>query len=404
MAHLIDISLLKNNRDYAFLYGGQFISFIGTMITSVALPYQIYRLTESTLMVGLLSLAQLLPLLITALLGGVFADRYNRRVLVIISECLMLMGCAVLVFNAHISHPSVLVIFIAASILSALTGLHRPAFDSLSQQLVKSEDYKSMGALNSFKFSFCLIVAPAVAGLLIAHYGIVITYVIDLFTFLMSLISLSLMRRLENPHVLSHPSVISSLKQGLHFAFSRQELMGSYAVDFIAMVFAIPTALFPAMAESFGGVKTLGFLYAAPAVGSLLISFFSGWTANVKQDGKAIAIAAGFWGLSMIGFGLSSILWLALIFLALSGALDAVSGIFRSTLWNNTIPHDFRGRLAGIEMLSYLGGPRLGDARAGVMASCFGITTAIVSGGLLCMVGVTLCCIYMPKFWKYHAS
>ncbi len=404
MAHLIDISLLKNNRDYAFLYGGQFISFIGTMITHVALPYQVYHLTQSTLMVGLLSLAQLLPLLITALLGGVFADRYNRRKLVMISESLMLLGSATLVFNAHRLHPCLLVIFIVASILSALTGLHRPALDSLSQQLVKPEDYKSLGALNSFKFGFCLIVAPAIAGLLIARYGIVVTYVINLLTFLTSLISLSRMGPLDNAAVVAHPSVMCSLKQGLHFAFSRQTLMGSYCVDFIAMVFAIPTALFPAMAESFGGVKTLGFLYAAPAVGSLLISFFSGWTVQVKQDGKAIAIAAGLWGLSMVGFGLSSMLWLALLFLALSGALDAVSGIFRSTLWNNTIPHDFRGRLAGIEMLSYLGGPRLGDARAGVMASCFGITTAIVSGGLLCVVGVTLCCIYMPKFWKYHAS
>lgn len=401
MRHLIDISLLKHNRDYAFLYGGQFLSFIGTMITGVALPYQVYQLTHSSFMVGLLSLAQLLPLLFTALLGGVFADRYNRRRIVILSECFLMLGCATFVFNAHQPHPSLTLIYIVAAIMSALVGLHRPAIDSMTQQLVNPDDYKAVGSLASFKFGFCMIAGPAIAGLLIAAYGIVITYIIDLLTFVISLLSLSFIRGLKPLAKVDHPSVIRSLKQGVHFALSRQELMGSYAVDFVAMIFAMPTALFPAMAQSFGGVQTLGFLYAAPAVGSLLLSFFSGWTVRVKQDGKAIAIAASLWGLSMIGFGCSSALWLALFFLVLAGAFDAVSGIFRSTLWNSTIPHELRGRLAGIEMLSYLGGPKLGDARAGVIASCFGISTAIISGGVLCILGVTVCCLFMPKFWKY---
>ena len=404
MSHLIDISLLRNNRNYTLLYTGQFVSFIGTMITSVALPYQVYHLTQSTLMVGLLSLVQLLPLLITALLGGVCADRYNRRVLVIISECFLMLGCATLIFNAQHANPELATIFIVSSVMSAITGLHRPAFESMTQQLVRPEDYKAVGALSSFKYSFCMIVGPAIAGLMIACYGLVLTYIIDLLTFLVSLISLSLMRGIHQPIAHTHPPVFSSLKQGLEFAFKRQELMGSYFVDFIAMIFAMPNALFPAIALSFGGVKTLGFLYAAPAVGSLLISFFSGWTANIKQDGKAIALAAGLWGLSMIGFGLSSSLWLALSFLALSGAFDAISGIFRSSLWNNTIPHDYRGRLAGIEMISYLSGPKLGDTRAGAIASCLGITTAVVSGGALCIVGVLICCLCMPKFWNYHAD
>lgn len=405
MSHLIDISLLRHNRNYALLYSGQFISFIGTMITSVALPYQIYHLTQSTLMVGLLSLAQLLPLLITALLGGVFADRYNRRSLVIYSECLLLLGCAALAINAYSTHPNLSIIFIISAIMSAITGLHRPAFDSMTQQLVQPENYKAVGVLTSFKFSFCMIIGPAIAGLMIAYCGLTFTYAIDFTTFLISLVSLFLMERLPQPSSsVKHPSILSSLVQGIQFATQRQELMGSYVVDFIAMVFAMPNALFPAMALSFGGVKTLGLLYAAPAVGSLFISFFSGWTANIKQDGKAIAIAAGFWGFSMIGFGLSSALWPALFFLALSGAFDAISGIFRSTLWNNTIPHHYRGRLAGIEMISYLSGPKFGDTRAGAIASCFGITTAIVSGGALCVVGVAVCCVCMPKFWKYYST
>ena len=404
MSHLLDLSILRKNRDYRLLYMGQFISFIGTMITSVALPYQIYHETQSTLMVGLLSLAQLLPLLITALVGGVFADRYNRRGLLIISEMLLACGCGLLAFNANHSHPNLVVLFIIATLMSGITGLHRPAYDSITQQIVSVADYKKVGALGSFKMSFCMIIGPAIAGLIIAQHGIVITYLIDLATFFFSLICLIAMHHIPKPVAAEHPPILNSLKQGLSFAFKRQELMGSYSVDFLAMVFAMPNALLPAIAQSFGGVKTLGWLYAAPAVGALLISFVSGWTSKVRHDGRAIAIAAACWGITIIGFGLSSSLWLALFFLALSGAFDAISGIFRSSLWNTTIPQEYRGRLAGIEMISYLSGPKLGDTRAGLVAASFGITTSLISGGILCVLGVAVCSIFMPKFWNYKSS
>jgi MFS family permease len=404
MSHLLDISLLKTNRDFRLLYFGQFISFIGTMITSVALPYQIYHLTQSTMMVGLLSLAQLIPLLVTALLGGVFADRYNRKLLLILSEALLASGCLFLALNSYNSTPSMTTIFIIASLMSAITGLHRPAFDSITQQIVTPEDYKNVGALSGFKFSFCLIIGPTIAGMIIANYGIIATYLIDLATFLISIVNLNLMLHIPKPMEQKHPSILTSLKQGVSFAFSKQELIGSYFVDFIAMIFAMPNALLPAIAQSYGGAKTLGLLYAAPAIGALIISFFSGWTSKIKYDGRAIAIAAALWGFSIIGFGLSNSLVLALFFLALSGAFDTVSGIFRSTLWNHSIPTEFRGRLSGIEMLSYLSGPKLGDTRAGVVASGLGITTALVSGGILCIIGVGICCLSLPKFWNYHST
>ncbi|MDF2867679.1 MAG: transporter, partial [Gammaproteobacteria bacterium] len=244
----------------------------------------------------------------------------------------------------------------------------------------------------------------AIAGLLIAHYGIIVTYLIDLLTFGVSLINLCLMHKMPKPVHHEHLPILASLKQGIQFALRRQELMGSYWVDFIAMIFGMPNALFPAMAESLGGAKALGLLYAAPAIGALFISFFSGWTASVKQYGKAIALAAGLWGIAIIGFGLASSLWLALIFLSLAGALDTISGIFRSTLWNETIPHEYRGRLAGIEMVSYLSGPKLGDTEAGLVAAAFGITFSIVSGGILCVLGVVICCYAMPKFWQYRSN
>lgn len=402
MSHFIDISVLKSNRQYKLLYLGQFISFIGTMLTQIGLPWQIYQLTHSSFKVGLLSLSQLLPLLLTALLGGVFADRHNRRKLAIITESSLVICCLGLVINSNLTKPSLELIYCIAALMSAIIGIHRPALESMTQQLVSSEHYKSIAALSSFKYGFCMIVGPSIGGFLIANFGITLNFICDLITFSFSLVCIILMRPIPQIATQSHPSVLQALKEGLHFAFSRQALLGSYLIDFIAMLFAMPNALFPAIAESLGGAKTLGLLYAAPAFGALMLSFLSGWTSNIKKDGQAIAIAAGFWGLSIIGFGLSSSLLPALIFLALSGMFDAISGIFRSALWNKLIPGEFRGRLAGIEMISYMGGPKLGDTRAGLMAAGFGIPTALISGGVMCIIAVACCCLFLPKYWHYH--
>ncbi len=404
MAGLLDFSLLKRNRAYALLYSGQFVSFMGTMITMVALPFQVYEITHSTIMVGMLSLAQLIPLLFTALIGGVYADRYARRQLLLISEFFLAGGCVFLALNAWMAHPNLVVIFALSSLMSAVTGLHRPAFDGALQQLVNEDDYKTAGALRAFEFSFCMIVGPAVTGLIVAKYGVTVAYFLDFISFLLSIVMLIALGPIPKPNVHEIVPVLQALKEGIQFAWNRQVLLGSYCVDFIAMVFAIPNALFPAIALSIGGVKTLGLLYAAPAVGALIISIWSGWTASIKHEGQAIAISAVCWGIAMIGFGFCHSLGCALFFLALSGAFDACSGIFRSSLWNHIIPHEFRGRLAGIEMLSYLCGPKLGDTRAGFMAASLGIAPAILSGGLLCIVGVGYCCYRMPVFWRYQTE
>ena len=402
MSHFLNISVLKNNSQYRLLYLGQFISFIGTMLTQVGLPWQIYQLTHSSLKVGLLSLAQLFPLLFTALIGGVLADRLNRYRLAILTECCLILGCLGLVINSSLNHPHLEFIYLIAAFMSAITGLHRPALESITQQLVSKDHYKSIAALSSFKYGFCMIVGPSIGGFLIGNYGITFNFIFDLATFSISLFCISIMKPVIQESQQKHPPVLQALGDGLRFAFTRQELLGSYLVDFIAMLFAVPNALFPAIAEHFGGAKTLGLLYAAPAFGALIISFLSGWTVRIKYDGKAIAIAAGFWGLSVIGFGLTTSLFPALIFLTLSGMFDAISGIFRSALWNKVIPHDFRGRLAGIEMISYMGGPRLGDARAGFMAAHFGIPCALISGGIVCLIAIASCCLALPKYWHYR--
>ncbi|MBA2654653.1 MAG: MFS transporter [Gammaproteobacteria bacterium] len=403
MKYFINLSLLKRNRNFCFLYLGQFVSFIGAMITVVALPYQIYHMTHSTLMIGLLSLFQLLPLLVTALIGGVFADRYHRRMLLLCAEILLAVGCLLLAMNSAYT-PRILFIFIIAIIMSAITGLHRPALDSIVQQIVKKEDYPEVGALATLKFSVGMIAGPAIGGILIASVGLTATYIVDFATFAFSLLSLLLMTHIPKPLAGKDESTWSSLKSGFKYATSRQELMGTYFVDFVAMIFGMPMALFPAIAASYGGAKTLGLLYSAPAVGALFISVFSGWTKHVKRQGLAVAISAVFWGIAIVFFGLASNLWVALFFLALAGGFDSISGIFRSIMWNELIPNDFRGRLAGIEMISYLSGPKLGDTESGLIASAFGITFSIVSGGILCVVGVGFLCMFLPKFLSYRPN
>jgi MFS family permease len=399
---LIKLSLLRRNRNLRWLYAGQFISFLGTMLTGVALPYQIYHETRSTLMVGLLSLFQLLPLIVTSLLGGVFADRYHRRQLLIIAESLLAIGCLLLAWNAHAT-SSITLLFVIATFMSALVGLHRPALDSISQQIVEPKDMAELSPLLGLKFSVCMIAGPAIAGLIIAHAGLVTVFIVDFITFAASLFALLMVRGVTKPVASKDVSTWQHLLSGFRYAASRQELLGTYLVDFFAMIFGMPTALFPAVALSFGGAKTLGLLYSAPAVGALVVSLVSGWTLRVKRHGLAIAIAASLWGVSIILFGLAKELWLALFFLALSGGLDAISGLFRVTIWNQTIPNKLRGRLAGIEMLSYLSGPKLGDTEAGLVAAAFGVTASIVSGGVLCVVSVLACCYFMPKFLSYKA-
>jgi MFS family permease len=398
----LDLSLLKRNKAFALLYTGQFISTLGTMITNVALPFQIYKLSDSTAMVGLLGLAQLLPLIFTALLGGVYADRYPRRKLLLISEVILLFTALLLMLNATSAEPHIAPLFILAALMSAVSGLHSPSFEGALQQVVSQDDYKTAGALRFFKSSFCMIVGPAIAGIILANFGISFTYAIDALSFLCAVISVILLDNIPKPNITGVQELImTAMHSGIKFALKRQELLGSYCVDFIAMVFAMPTALFPAMGEVLGDVKTLGLLYASPAIGSLIISLWSGWAEKIKHEGQAIAISAMFWGLGIVGFGITHNLGFMVFCLIFAGAADACSGIFRVSLWNRTIPQELRGRLAGIEMLSYLSGPRLGDTRAGFVAARFGLAPAIISGGALCVLGVGLCCSLMPKFWSY---
>ncbi|MBV2167635.1 MAG: MFS transporter [Bdellovibrio sp.] len=397
----LNLAPLKENRDYRLLYFGQMISFLGSMVSYVAIPYQVYELTKDNWLVGMLGLVQLLPVLIFGILGGTYADRLNRRRLLLVSELLMSLLILGLTLNAWSSQPSLPLIFVLVALFQSVVGFHRPAMDALTQKLVDKKHYAAIGALGSFRYAAGAIVGPALGGILIASFGIKGAFLFDLITFIAAYVALSMMSSMPDPERSARSAWVEA-REGLNYALSKPELIGTYVIDIVAMVFAFPVALFPSMSEQWGGASAAGFLFSAMAVGSLVMTVLSGWTHKVAHHGRAVVIAAALWAVFIVGVGYSEQLWLALLFLGLAGAADMMSGLFRGIIWNETVPNELRGRLSGIEMISYMSGPLLGNARAGWMAAKYSVPVSISGGGIICAFAVIATALCLPKFWSYY--
>ena len=378
------------------------MSFLGSMLTYVALPYQVYQLTHSSFAVGLLGVFELVPLLATAFVGGAMADAFDRRRMVIVTDVALAAGSGLLGGLALLERPPVWTLYAVAAFMSAMNGLQRPSLDSLLPRLVEKHEIPAAAALGGIRGSIGMIVGPAIAGILLATVGLPWTYAIDAASYGFALGCFALIRAVPPAEGAERPS-LAGIKEGFRYAASRQELIGTYVVDFVALVFGMPMALFPALADKLGGTSVLGLLYAAPAVGALFASLTSRWTPRVHRHGFAVMMAATLWGVAIVLFGFCDTLWPSLFFLALAGGADMVSGIFRMTMWNQTIPDTLRGRLAGIEMVSYMSGPLLGHAEAGAVAALFGVRASVVSGGVLCVAGVLVCGMLLPRFVRYDA-
>jgi MFS family permease len=400
---LLDISPLRRHRDFRLLFIGQFVSFLGSMITYVAVPYQIYELTKSSLTVGLLGTFQLVPLLLSALWGGAYADAMDRRRLLIGAEIVLAVTSLGLAANAMLPHPNVAAIFVLSAFASAVNGFHRPTLEAMTPRLVEREELPATSALSSLRGVLGAVAGPAVGGFCVARFGMSATYLIDVASFVVSLAALAGMSAMPAAPEAAKPGV-RAIADGLRYARQRPELIGTYLVDIVAMTFAMPAALFPAMGDHWGGAKAAGWLYSAMPLGSFIVTVFSGWTTKVKRHGAAVIFAAASWGVAIIALGYASSLGVALACLVFAGAADGVSGLFRMTMWNETIPSHLRGRLAGVEMISYMTGPLLGNARAGWMASLRNARFSIVTGGWICVAGVLLCIPALPAFWRYRAG
>ncbi|HEX8367616.1 MAG TPA: MFS transporter [Pyrinomonadaceae bacterium] len=396
---LLDITPLKVSRDYRLLFFGQLISFFGSMMTFIIVPWQMFNLTKSNEMVGFIYLAEFVPMVSLAFVGGALADALDKRKMLRLTEIGQTFVTLILLLNSLLPNPQIWVLYLAVALHAGFAALQRPAFESLIQKIVPDELMTAVAALNSLRYNFGAIISPSIGGLIAAYFTAGTAYAIDLVTFAASLVAVFLISAVPAPENAERPS-LQSIIEGCRYALRRQELLGTYLIDICAMFFAFPQALYPALAAMYGEAY-LGFFPAALAVGMLVASLTSGWTKNIHRHGLMVTIAAAFWGVGIIFFGLSESVGLALFFLAAAGYGDMISGIFRGTIWNQTIPHYLRGRLASLEMISYLTGPMLGGAKMGIIAERFSVKAAIVSGGILCVVTVTLSAIFLPKFISY---
>jgi MFS family permease len=398
----LDLTPLRTSRDYRLVFTGGAVSGFGSFITYVTIPFQVAAITNDPLAVGLLGLCELVPLLVMAFVGGALADYLDRRLLVRGGEIALAALCGVLLVNALADRPHLWLLYLVAAVTAAIDGVQRPALEAMVPRLVKPEEIPATSALQSLGMQVAQLGGPALAGVLIATVDLAWVYAFDLATFAVSVTCLTLVRAVPPPPDADRPS-IQSVITGLRYARSRPELLGTYLVDINAMFFGMPQALYPFLATQLGGPKVLGLLYAAPAVGSLLATVGSGWTGRVHRHGLMVIIAAALWGVGIIGVGLSHVLWLTLACLAFAGGADMVSGIFRMIIWSQTIPDHLRGRLAGIEMLSYTTGPLLGQLRSGAMARTrLGVGGSIWVGGALCIAGTVAMAAALPRFVRYN--
>lgn len=397
-----DLGPLRDSRDFRLLMASGVITMFGSFIAMVAVPFQMKELTGSYLAVGLVSLAEFVPMVICGLWGGAIADALDRRRVIVLSELGLLVTSLLLMVNALAPHPQVWVLYVVGALSTGIASLQRPSMEALIPQVVRHDQLNAAAVLTSLRWNFGAIVAPAAGGLLVTAFGAAVAYGVDAVTFVVSLVLLWRMSPAPAAHDAAPPS-LKSLVEGVRYAWGRSDLMGTYLVDIAAMVFAMSTALFPFLADQLGVPGALGLLYSASSVGSLIASLTGRWTERVHRHGLGVILSAAVWGAAVALAAAIPNVWAVFACLALAGAADMISGIFRSTMWNQTIPNELRGRLAGIELLSYASGPMLGNARAGLMAQLGGARFSLGVGGLLCVGAVAALGVVLPKFRRYDA-
>ncbi|MFE1440835.1 MFS transporter [Streptomyces sp. NPDC058739] len=399
---LPDLAPWRASRDFRLLWVAGAVSNFGSFLTFVALPVQIKELTGSAAAVGAIGAVELIPLIVFGLYGGALADALDKRGLILWSEVGQGLLSVILLVNALLPEPAVWPLYLVAALSSALVSVQRPALDSLWPRIVAHEHLPAAASLNSLRWTVGGVAGPALAGVVVAYAGLGWAYAADLLTFAVSVVLIVPLASSPAAHEAARPS-LKAIAEGARYAWSRKELLGTYAVDLAAMFLAMPLAVLPFLADDLGAEWALGLMYAAVPLGSLLVSVTSGWTARIHRHGRMVVLAAALWGLAIAAAGVCGNVWLVLLFLTVAGGCDMVSGIFRGVMWNQTIPDELRGRLAGIELLSYSVGPTLGQVRSGGFAAWWGVRASVWSGGLLCAGGVGLLALCLPKLMTYDA-
>ena len=400
----IDASPLRISPSFRWFWLGQAVKDLGAGVIQVALPYQVYLLTGSTLAVAAISFVELVPLLTLTLVGGALADALDRRRLLLVTQAGMAATGVGLVVNAALPHPQVWPLFVLGFLAASFFCLGIGGMRSITPRLIPEDKVPAAMVLEGVSGSFSAVAGPALAGVLIGFVGLTTTYSFDLATFVAGIASIWALPAIDPVPDADRPS-LRSILDGFRYVRTQPVVLGFMLVDVNAMVFGMPMALFPAIAtHHYGNPGAVGYLYAAPYAGALVASLASGWIPHVRRQGLAVAIAASAWGVAIAGFGFTRTMWLGLLMLALAGAADDVSAVFRSTMMLTATPEEMRGRLTGIEFAQVASAPTLGNVEAGVVASLTSLRFSIVSGGLACVAGTILLSLAFPALIRYDAK
>jgi MFS family permease len=400
----LDVTPLRLYPDFRRLWFAQGISFIGTEIGFVTLAYQVYQLTDSTLAVGLIALTHLVPLLTLTLIGGAIADAVDRGRLMLIQQIGMLVGSLALAANAALGEPRVWPLYAFEFLISASFSLGIGAQRSMTPQLVDERHFMSASALNSVTSQLGAVAGPGLAGVLIKFVDLKWIYLADSLTYVGAIVAVIMLPRLVAREDADRPS-LRSIADGFRYVRRQPVILGFFLIDTNAMIFGMPMALFPAIAEHrFGDPSLVGYLYAAPAVGALLVSLLSGPLRELRRQGLGVVVMASLWGVAIAAFGFAEQLWLALLLLAFAGLADQVSAILRSVMLFRITPTPMLGRVSGIEFMQVAAAPSIGNLEAGALASLTSVRFSIVSGGIACVAGCLLLALAFPALLRYDSK
>jgi hypothetical protein len=401
---LADVGPLRRSREFRLLFGGQFVSFLGSQLTVVAVAFQVFVLTGSSFQVGLVSLVQFPALLAGSAVGGAVADSMDRRRLLVVMQLALAGASAGLGVNATLDEPQVWPLYLLTAVAAALSGFERTAHNAAIPNVVDRSSLAAAFALWQLQAQVGLTAGPAVAGLLLGGVGLATVYFIDAASFLLASAIAAAMRPLP-PEGGGTRASAASIVEGFRYLRGRRLLSAVFVIDLNAMVFGMPRALFPALGTGLygGGPATVGLLYAAVGAGALAGSVFAGWVPAVRRQGLAVLMAVAVWGGAIAAFGVLPWLGPALVLLALAGAADVVSAVFRTTILQSTVPDALRGRMSAAHIAVVTGGPRLGDAESGAVAAVAGPRVSVVSGGLACLLGVLAVARLWPELARYRA-
>jgi MFS family permease len=401
----IDLSPLRASRDFRALWFGLLVSGIGYQFTTVATFFQVYDMTRSAVAVGLIGLVGFTAILVGTLLGGTFVDVVDRRTTLIWTQVASGAGSLLLLGGVVASTDSVGVVYVGISLIAGSSAIDASVRNAMTPRLVGNDLLPAAIALNQVVHNTTTLIGPALAGIVIARTSLGWAYGIDVGTYAcMLLVALSI-RPVPPETVDEHDAGWAAVRRGFAYLKGRHVLQAAFGIDIVAMVFGMPRALFPILAITrfHEGLEVVGLLFAAPAVGAVLGALTGGWVGRIRHQGQAVCWAVAAWGASIAAFGVvGSNLGLAVLFLALAGASDVISAIFRGAIIQLSVPDAMRGRLSGINFLVVAGGPRLGDLEAGIVASLTTPAASVVAGGLACIAGAGLIAWLVPSFRRYR--